>query len=57
MKGMGGKKMAQLIKALAVQPDDLGTIPNCSMKSENSDKKRKPNVETYILSIRFTIKL
>lgn len=41
MKGMGGKKMAQLIKALAVQPDDLGTIPNCSMKSENSEKKKK----------------
>lgn len=41
MKGMGGKKMPQLRMALAVQPDDLSTIPNCSMKSENSEKKKK----------------
>lgn len=36
MKGMGGKKMAQLI-----QSDDLCTIPSCSMKRENSGKKEK----------------
>lgn len=51
MKGMGGKKMAQLIKTFAAQPDDLDTIPNCSMKSENSEKKKENQMwkHTYCL--------